>query len=139
MPNMPKVVGTVVLPSYSYEPSTISMLCKYSGLGEIFDIKGRKESANEYLEDARDFEVEVYGKIAEINRVEAFLNTVKMNLDEEEALLQALKESLNMKRTIAYDKIATQLRILISEYILDSNGKKNSKYMEAVALLKSLS
>lgn len=139
MPNMPKNSSYTYSPSYSYKKSTISMLCEYSGMGKISDVKGRKDSANEYLEDAKDFEVEIYGKIAEINRTEAFLDTIRMNLDEEEMMLNALKDSLNMKRNKAYDKIATQLHILISEYILDPSGKKNEKYIEAIHQLKRIS
>ena len=139
MPNMPKISGFMDSPSYSYKPSSISRLCKYSGMGRISDIKGRKESANAYLEDAKDFEVEISGKIAEINRTEAFLDTIKINLDEEEMLLSALSDSLNMRQNLAYDKIATQLHILISEYILDPSGKKNEKYIEAINRLKRIS
>lgn len=139
MPNMPKISSSTYSPSYSYKKSTISMLCEYSGMGKFSDVKGRKDSANEYLEDAKDFEVEISGKIAEINRVEAFLDTVKMNLDEEEQLIAALKDLMSMKRDIAYDKVAEQLHILISEYILDSNGQKNSKYLEAIAQLRKIS
>lgn len=139
MPNMPKISGFMDLPSYSYKPSTISMLCEYSGMGRVSDIKGRKDSANEYFEDAKDFEFEISGKIAEINRTEAFLDTIKLNLDEEEIMLDALKDSLNMRRNMAYDKIATQLHILISEYILDPSGKKNEKYIEAINQLRKIS
>ena len=139
MPNMPKISGFMVSPSYSYKPSTISMLCEYSGMGRISDVRGRKKSANEYLEDAKDFEVEISGRIAEINRTEAFLDTIKMNLNEEEMLLVALKDSLNMRKHLAYDKIATQLHILISEYILDPSGKKNEKYIEAINQLRRIS
>lgn len=138
-PNMPRVTGTLYAPSYTYKPSTISRLCEYSGFVGMPDVKGRKESANEYLEDAKDFEVEVHGKIAEINKVQAYLDTIKMNLEEEEKLICALEESLKMKRSLKYNKIAEQLHILISEYILDSGGKKNDKYMEAIAMLKKLS
>lgn len=139
MPNMPKISGFVDSPSYSYKPSTISMLCEYSGIGSVSDIKGRKNSANEYLEDAKDFEVEIFGKIAEISRIEAFLDTIELNLDEEELMLDALNDSLNTRRNMAYDKIATQLHILISEYILDPSGKKNEKYMEAINQLRKIS
>ena len=52
-----------------------------------------------------------------------------MNLDEEEMLLGASKNSLNMRKHLAYDKIATQLYISISEYIFDLSGKKNGKYV----------
>ena len=139
MPNMPKISGFMASPSYSYKPSTISMLCEYSGMGRISDVRGRKESANEYLEDAKDFEVEISRKIAEINRTEAFLDAIKMNLDEEEMLLAALKDSLNRRKHLANDKIATQLHILISEYILDPSGKKNEKYIEAINQLRRIS
>ena len=138
MPNMPKISFYTYSPSYSYKKSTISMLCEYSGMGKFSDIKGRKDSANAYLEDAKDFEVEISGKIAEINRVEAFLDTVKINMDEEEMSLNALKDSMSMNRDIAYSKVAEQLHILISEYILDSNGQKNAKYLEAIAQLKKI-
>ena len=139
MPNMPKISGFMDSPSYSYEPSTISMLCEYSGISSMLSVKERKDSANEYFEDAKDFEVEISGKIAEINRTKAFLDTIKLNLDEEEVMLDALKNSLNMRRDIAYDKIATQLHILISEYILDPSGKKNKKYIEAINQLRKIS
>lgn len=139
MPDMPRIAGFTDSPSYSYKPSTISMLCEYSGMGRVSDIKGRKDSANRYLEDAKDFEVEISGKIAEINRTEAFLDTIKMNLDEEEMMLDALKDSLKMRRNMAYDKIAKQLYILISEYILDPSGKKNEKYIEAIDQLRRIS
>jgi hypothetical protein len=139
MPNMPQISSDIDSPSYSYRESTISKLCSYSGIGNYFDIKGRKERANEYLEEAKDFEVEILRKIAEINSVEAFLDTVKVNLDEEEVLLNALKDSMEMKREIAYDKVAEQLHILISEYILDSNGQKNAKYLEAISYLRKIS
>ncbi len=139
MPNMPKISGFMDSPSYSYKPSTISVLCEYSGLGKISDIKGRKESANVYLEDAKDFEVEISRKIAEINKTEAFLNTIKMNLDEEEMLLNALNDSISMKRNMAYEKVAAQLHILISEYILDPDGTENEKYIAAINQLKRIS
>lgn len=138
MPNMPEISSNTYSPSYSYKQSTITMLCDCLGMGEVSDIKGRKDSANEYLEDARDFEVEISGKIAEINRVQAFLDTIKINLNEEEALLVALKNSMNKKRDIEYNKVAEQIHILISEYILDTNEQKNKKYMEAIEQLKKI-
>lgn len=138
MSNMPKISTDMDVPIFNYKESTISMICDYSGIGRGLDFKRRKESANEYLEDANDFEVEVYSKIAEINRVEAFLDVVKMNMEEEEEILDALKKSIEKKRKLAYDKIAEQLHILISEYILDPDGTKNEKYMNAVTQLKRI-
>lgn len=61
-----------------------------------------------------------------------------MNLDEEETLLAALKDSINARKNLAYDKITWQLHILIPKYILDPSGKKNEKYLGAIAQLKRI-
>jgi len=76
---------------------------------------------------------------SEANPREHVLQAIKMNLDEEEMLLAALKDSLNRRKHLANDKIATQLHILISEYILDPSGKKNEKYIEAINQLRRIS
>lgn len=136
--SMPKISMSIDSPNYSYKSSTIRMLCEYSGMGRVSDIKGRKDSVNEYLEDAKDFEVEISGKIAEINSTKSFLETIKMNLDEEEMMLDALSDSLKWGRSMEYNKVAVQLHILISEYILDPSGRKNEKYIEAINQLRRI-
>ena len=102
------------------------------------NIKGRKDSAKEYLEDAKDFEVDICVKIAEINRIQIFLDTVKINLDEEEKMLDSLEDLINSKKSVIYDEVVEQLQTLITEYVFSTDGKVNKKYTEAVDRLKRL-
>lgn len=91
-----------------------------------------------YLEDAMDYEVEVSGKIAEMNRIQVFLESVEMNLREEECLMAALEDALNRKQKLPLDCVANQLQILISEYVFDAGGRKNKMYLEAIEQLKKM-
>ena len=138
IPDLPRYERKIYTPTYTYKKSTINLLCSCTGILNTSDIKGKKDSANAYLEDARDFEVYVDGKIAEINKTQAFLDTVKMNLEEEQQLIKVLNDSLNKNRKLKYMDIERQLHTLIVEYILDSNGEKNKKYVEAVEELKKI-
>lgn len=139
-PGIQRISLSIESPTYTYKPSTIGMLysCSMSRYSLGSDVKGRKDSANAHLENAKDFEVEIDMKIAEINRAQAFLETVEQNLDEEKMLIEALNESLNKGEKVAYDKLTHHLQVLITEYILDSDGKRNEKYMIAIEHLKYL-
>lgn len=136
--DLPRYEREIYTPTYTYKKSTINLLCSCTGILNTSDIKGKKDSANAYLEDARDFEVYVDRKIAEINKTQAFLDSVKMNLEEEQQLINVLNDSLNKNRKLKYMDIERQLHTLIAEYILDSNGEKNKKYVEAVEALKKI-
>ena len=131
MSNISKISARIETPNYTHKPSTISKLC-------ASDIKGRKDSAKEYLEDAKDFEVDICVKIAEINRIQIFLDTVKINLDEEEKMLDSLEDLINSKKSVIYDEVVEQLQTLITEYVFSTDGKVNKKYTEAVDRLKRL-
>ncbi len=100
-----KVRKTAVLPDYSpkdmapscsYTESTIRKICTCMGM-EHNDIAGRKKSAGKYLEVAKDYEVYVDAKIAEINKRQVFLDSLKQNLEEERMLINALNKSLDKK------------------------------------------
>ena len=138
MPNMPQITLENVTPEYNYKPSTVTIIKKIYGIDDMSDIRGRKQSAEEYLEDAKDYEVEVAKKIAEIYRVKLILDSININLSEEEILILELNLALIENKDLQYDEIAGQLYILISEYILDVNGEKNQAYMEAIKQLKKL-
>lgn len=138
IPDLPRYERKIYTPTYTYKKSTINLLCSCTGILSTSDIKGKKDSANAYLEDARDFEVYVDRKIVEINKTQAFLDTVKMNLEEEQQLIKVLNDSMNKNRKLKYMDIERQLHTLIVEYILDSNGEKNKKYVEAVEELKKI-
>lgn len=139
MPNIPEFVKVVDVPEYSYQKSSISIICECAGLETGIDIKGKRKSAHNYWEDANDYEVYIANKISEINKVQAFLDTVKINLEEEKQLLYALEDSLNKKRELKYLEIEKQLHILIAEYILDADCTKNERYLEAIERLKCIS
>ena len=139
MSNISKISARIETPNYTHKPSTISKLCECIGLGSsASDIKGRKDSAKEYLEDAKDFEVDICVKIAEINRIQIFLDTVKINLDEEEKNVDSLEDLINSKKSVIYDEVVEQLQTLITEYVFSTDGKVNKKYTEAVDRLKRL-
>lgn len=140
LPTAKKINENVYTPTFEYTPSTISKICDCMGYGKISDIKRKKDSVNDYLDDAKDFEVYVSGKIADINRTEAFLESVKINLKEEDVLIDGLNLSLTKNNTelSRYQAISNELNILIVEYILDSNGKRNEKYMAAFKELKKI-
>lgn len=137
LPNAKKYSLEISSPSYSYTPSTSAFVYKLLG-NDFDDVKGRKDSANEYLEDAKDYEVEVSQKIAEINRMKAILDSVIVKLDEEDKLINALNDSLNSNRDIEYQSALEELHTLISEYVLDEKGKANKQYSDALSKLKSI-
>lgn len=130
-------------PDYSFEILTIPAIQDqkspmYGIYRGIIDKRERKEAAKEYLESAKDFEVAVLAQITEIDKNKAFLNGVKMNLSEEERLINALNDSVNSRMEGELSAIEKQLHTLIAEYILNPNGTQNAKYVEAVELLKKL-
>ena len=139
LPVIPAYERTMDAPKYSYTSSTIDRICTCMGLREGFDIKNRKDSAREYLEDARDYEVEVLGQISKINRAQVFLDTVRAELEEERMIVDALNDSLSLERELKYLEIGSRLNILLSEFVLDDGGKKNHRYLEAIYQLKSIS
>lgn len=138
LPGLPAYQRSMYAPVYSYTESTIERICTCIGLREGFDIKNRKECAKEYLEDAKDYETEVMGQIAKINRAEAFLEGVRAQLEEERMMIDALNDSLNMKRELEYLEIGSRLNILISEFVLEDGGKKNQRYLKALEQLKAI-
>lgn len=125
-------------PTYVETKSNMSMLCNMMGLTNITSIADRKNSAKEYLDDAKDYKVYVSKKIAEMNRIKANVNTIEQSLQEEDKMLEALEKSMDMHRKLEYEKIAKQLENLIVQYILNENGKKNETYLAALNQLESL-
>lgn len=130
-------------PEYSFDIMSVRSLNdefspifqKYNGL---LSMMARKDAAKEYLEKAKDFEVSISGEIAEINRTKVFLESIKMNMDEEQKLITALNAAVNSGKKIKRDETAEQLHILIAEYILDSDGQVNTRYEKAVERLRKL-
>lgn len=98
----------------------------------------RKESADAYLEDARDYRVQVSGKIAELHSVSAKIACVETILTEERTLLDGLEKSLAVNRSLEYAQIARKLQVLVSTYIIEQTGNPNSVYQKTLDELKTL-
>ena len=98
----------------------------------------RKESADAYLEDARDYRVQVSGKIAELHSVSAKIACVETVLTEERTLLDGLEKSLAVNRSLEYAQIARKLQVLVSTYIIEQTGNPNSVYQKTLDELKTL-
>lgn len=125
-------------PSYSSKMTNINMLMDCIGLNEIASMSNRISSAKEYLNDAKDYEICISQKIAEMNKITVSIKTVNKYLDEEESILSALSESVKMKRELEYEKIAVQLHKMLSEYFLTENCEMNEKYKVAINRIKDL-
>lgn len=98
----------------------------------------RKQAFEEYLENAKDFKVQVSYKIAEMERVSGMIQYLEVILSEEEQLLHALENSLNKRREFNYQRIYDQLHTLLATYIADQTGNPNSNYVKTLEALKQL-
>jgi len=127
-----------LMPIYVSKQSNMTRLSDMMGLRSFSSKMDRKNRANEYLEDVRDYEVYVSGKIGEINRIKAKASAIEQSLQEEDKMLEALEKSMNMQRKLEYDKIAKQLENLIVQYVLNDNGMKNETYLSALYQLEIL-
>ena len=125
-------------PSYFYSPSVNPDIAPFLGLNELTDIRGRKESAKDYLEDARDFEVEASGKIAEVNRAIALIEALKEELYEEEQIIRKLNDAVTHNRILDRTEVGRQLQVLIAEYVLSEKGERNEVYRQGVEKLRQL-
>lgn len=125
-------------PTYISTQSNMTRLCDMIGVNSFSSQMDRKNRANEYLEDARDYEVYVSGKIAEMNYIKANANAIEQFLQEEDKMLEALEKSMNMHRKLEYNKIARQLENLIVQYVLNDSGEKNESYLVALNQLDNL-
>lgn len=101
-------------------------------------MQARKEAADNYLEDARDYQVQVSSKIAELHRAEAKIYTVEAILQEEDELLNALENADSIKRSENSRKLYSYLKTLLEEYIVDQTGNPNGIYTQTLKELKQL-
>lgn len=98
----------------------------------------RKRAFDEYLEDAKDYKVQIESKIAELNKISSKINYLETILDEEEQLLKSLDSSISMKRDSQYRVIFDAIHTLLSVYIADQTGNPNSEYVKTLDSLKHL-
>ena len=110
-------------------------------VGEMLGVFGgelRREAANSYLEDAKDYKVTVQCEIARIERFDAKLSALEQQLFVEESLLQTLERQIEQKTQAQCYEMANQIRKLIDIAMLDTNGNLKNDYLTAYEMLKRL-
>jgi len=111
----------------------------FDALGfSVLSIHARKEAAEDYLEEAKDYETEVSRKIAELDVVRSRTEAVEGLLQEESTLLKGLEKSLSISRPESCLELGELLNALLAEYILDQSGNPNSAYQKLLTQLKAL-
>lgn len=98
----------------------------------------RLTEARGYLEDAKDFEIEIAKEKAKLKELECFAEKIIGIFAEEREVLQTLKKSLAMDRPEESREAVKSLEILLAESILDRDGRTNKKYEAAVYGIKNL-
>lgn len=127
---------TVLKPSY--EEFTIEKLLICSPF--LNEKEERKRRSSEYMENAKDFKINIELEIALIHNTRVFLEAIEQNLNEEKQLLDALNKSIlnNQLSHNSYTPALRELHILISQFILDENGVRNTNYARAYNKLKQI-
>lgn len=125
-------------PSYVESKSNLGIVLHCVGFGDMASIPDRINSAKAYVEEAKDYGVMVSNKIAQMNRISVFIEGIEQLLTEEEEILGALELSINMKRKLQYEKVASQLHQLIVEYVMEENCQRNETYVRAMDEMKRL-
>lgn len=101
--------------------------------GPLFAGK-RREYADEYLESAKDFRVEVDSKIAQMNIVLSNLKDLEFQFEEESSLLDSLEVLYNnlnsTKREIMYKLIDSVMKMNIIDCDVNINGEYTKKITE---------
>lgn len=98
----------------------------------------RLAEAREYLEDAKDFKIEIAKEKAKLKELECFAEKIIGIFAEEREVLQTLKKSLAMDRSEESREAVKSLEILLAGSVLDRDGRTNKKYEAAVYGIKNL-
>lgn len=109
--------------------------------GKILGIFGHDimdHAANQYLEDARDYEVEAKGIIAKIDHRDMQLYEIEKKIDLEEELLQVLSKNYTNKTVAKKTQMASSIRNLMNFAICDSEGNIDQKYVCELENLRTL-
>lgn len=96
----------------------------------------RREMAKEYLEDARDYKVEIDKAIADYDRCLTLLTSVSYKMQQEDELLRNLLDMLERCSSRYYGQILSILISVLKVDVLDKNGHINNKYEEYIYQLR---
>lgn len=95
-------------------------------------------AANQYLEDARDYEVEAKEVIAKIEHSDMKLDKIEEKIKVEEKLLQALSTNYLEKTAAKKTQMATSIKKLMNMAICDSEGNIDQRYVYELEKLRTL-
>lgn len=110
-------------------------------IGEMLGIFGgelRRDAANSYLEDAKDYKIAVQGEIARIDRYDAKLSALEQQLLVEETLLHTLEQQIEWKTQAQCYEMANLIRRLLDTAMLNANGDLKNDYLAAYETLQRL-
>lgn len=100
--------------------------------GEFLGVFGhdiRNQAAMEYLEDARDYAVEVRGMCAKINDRYEKLKYIEEKINVEEKLLNVLQNNINAKNAESKKQMAQSIKKLLNMVICDNDGNLKQDYI----------
>lgn len=96
------------------------------------------QAANQYLEDARDYEIEARGVVARIEQQEEKLHEIELQIEREEAILCVVSRQYELESATRRRQIADSLKCLLECAICDSNGNISKRYVNELEKLSSL-
>lgn len=108
-------------------------------VGEFLGIFGHdvmNEAANSYLEDAKDYEVEVRRVCSKIESYDAKLLRIEDQIEIEEKLMDTLENQIILKSANDKVQVAQMIKNLLNLMICDKNGEIQQKYIQELDKLK---
>lgn len=108
-------------------------------LGEFLGIFGHDimdEAASSYLEDAKDYEVEVRRMCSKIESYDAKLSRIEDQMEIEEKIIDTLETQIAMKSMNNKIQAAQAIKNLLNITICDRSGEIQQKYVQELDKLK---
>lgn len=104
----------------------------------ILGIGLRKNIANEYLDDARDYSMVVSDRIAKLNRILVLLEKIDNQIIEETRLLIILDMAMDNQKEFNYNNAYKIIKYMLKNEISDKSGSISSQYLKDFDNLKRL-
>ena len=110
-------------------------------IGEMLGLWGHEmmdQAASQYLEDAKDFEVEARAVVARIEQNGAKLKKLEYKIDLEGELLNVLSENYYSKSLAKKNQMASVIKNLMNIQICDRQGNIQEKYVSELEKLRTI-
>lgn len=112
-------------------------LYSYIFNGPLFTGK-RKECANDYLENAKDFKVEVDSKIAQMNIALSKLKDLEFQFEEESSVLDSLESLYKNLNSTNKNTIYGLIESIMKMNIVDCDVNINGEYTKKINEIKNI-